>query len=111
MADLLHNLTILLNNTGLQQKDQKLYQFLKRLMDGAAQLENQSSIAISEGITPLANADFLTKTNQLASLPLSWYLVAGSGITLDDSIPNQLVINASSGTGFSMAPSFLVMGG
>lgn len=45
---------ILLNNTGLQQRDQKLYDFLKRLLDGANQISNSvASIeeSSSSGVT------------------------------------------------------------
>jgi len=58
---LLDNLLVLLNGTGLQQKDQKLYQFLKRLLDGAVQVGDKLAIAIDEStLSPTTINNFIT---------------------------------------------------
>ncbi len=68
MADLLQNLLVLLNQTGLQNRsekhspselkmrDQKLYQFLKRLLDSSEQLNSQvGSISASSNSNVVTN--------------------------------------------------------
>lgn len=84
-----------LNDTQLVKKDISLFSLLKELIGKTDQLQSATSVSLSSVTNPLTVADFITKTNQLAQLPSSWYLVAGTGIVLDSSTPNQIVINGT----------------
>jgi LytS/YehU family sensor histidine kinase len=97
-----------LNNTGIQEKQNNLYQFLKQFLDFVISFINQatSAFAILEaqaGAT--TNATYLTSTDQSAVLPFSRNLVAGAGIAFDDSVANVRTISTTA-TGSQYMPVF-----
>ena len=101
MSGILDTLLIALNATGLQKKDQQLYDFLKRLIAGTQQINSSvlslesssSSSSSSSGIT--GDEEFLTASDETATLPNSRELLAGTGITFDDSVSNERTISAN----------------
>lgn len=70
--------------SGLQQKDQPLFQVINLLIDslGAIGIEAQAAIGGGGGGGGLLNADYLTHENNQASLPNSRLLLPGSGVTI-----------------------------
>jgi hypothetical protein len=110
-TDLASLLTVL-NNTHLMQRDNPLYQFCAELLkrvgkfqgDIADQVKtNTTAIDTITGggggggtpITPGAdvNSDFLTWSDESSSLPNSRNLVAGTGVSFDDTVANIRTIN------------------
>jgi hypothetical protein len=92
------NLTTLLavlNNTGLQQKDPALYQVIAQLIKAIRQSISATQGQIVNPSSGLSSRTFITKNNETASLPNSWQLLAGTGISFDDTTPSQLVLNAT----------------
>jgi hypothetical protein len=92
------NLTTLLavlNNTGLQQKDPALYQVIAQLIKAIRQSISATQGQIVNPSSGLSSRTFITKNNETASLPNSWQLLAGTGISFDDTTPSQLVLNVS----------------
>ena len=87
-----------LMTSGLQQKDNSLFQVINQLIDALRQFE----ISIT-GITAtssssgggLINSSYLTDSDESSSLPNSRQLLAGTNIVFDDTVPNQRTINAS----------------
>jgi len=117
-----------LAETGLQTKNNALWQVIKGLIDGVQQgdqafetkinnlIEQINSINNSLTIiigTLIQNSDFLTWSDESLNLPNSRNLLAGIGITFDDSIVNQRTISASGGVQFlpmNVGPLFLIIG-
>jgi hypothetical protein len=92
------NLTTLLavlNNTGLQQKDPALYQVISQLIKAIRQSISATQGQIVNPSSGLSSRTFITKNNETAALPNSWQLLAGIGVTFDDTTPHQLVLNTS----------------
>lgn len=110
----LSDLRTVLNNTHLMQKDNPLYQFcselLRRVSKFAGNIQEQvktntTDIATISGggspVTPITpgadvNADFITWSDESAILPNSRNLLAGTGVTFDDTVVNQRIINVAS---------------
>jgi hypothetical protein len=88
-------------NTGLQNKDNPLYQLLKSLIDSALGVSKQTATIISGGGggPNISDKEFLTAADESASLPNSRELLPGTNITFDDTTPNERTVNASGGGG------------
>ena len=82
----------LLMNTGLQQKDNKLFQILDRLISALQQSQTATSEAIAGG-GAAASGDLLTYSDESATLPNSRELLAGTNVFFDDSVANERTIN------------------
>lgn len=84
--------------SGLQSKDPTLYQVIDKILDAITQLQNATSEEINTTIitvlTDIQNQSFLTATDETLKLPNSRELLAGIGITFDDSIANERTVNA-----------------
>ena len=105
MADTkLDRLKSQLMTSGLQQKDNALFQVINQLIDFLRII----SISASTNSTAIAgnfaskNSDFLTWSDQASSLPNSRNLIAGSGITFDDTIINERTIASVGGAEWSV---------
>lgn len=82
--------------SGLQKKDNPLFQVINQLIDAVT--GNTDGLNInSNSITPtdVANQSFLTKNNNTATLPNSLRVIAGQGIQFQDS-PGQRIISGGS---------------
>lgn len=91
-----------LNQTTLQKTNNPLYQVILTLIKAAQEFQSeQSEINSSSGgaITGLENADFLTSSDESILLPNSRQLIAGTGVSFDDTIVNQRTINIAGATG------------
>jgi hypothetical protein len=87
----------LLMNTGLQQKDNKLFQILDRLISALQQNQAATNEAISSGGGGAAvSGDLLTWSDETGSLPNSRELLAGTNITFDDTVANERTVKGSS---------------
>lgn len=86
-------------SSGLQKRDNPLYQVIEQLIRYLRTLNADTNTAITIVDSALKNATYVTYTNQLANLPFSRLLTAGTNITLDVSTPGQIIINASGGGG------------
>lgn len=88
-----------LNTAGISRSDPAIYQAIASLIQYAR--ENQASndtaiAAASSGSSNIANnGSFLTWTNQASSFLNSRELLAGTGVTFDDTVANKRTINAS----------------
>jgi hypothetical protein len=81
-----------LMNTGLQKKDNPLFQVISQLISYL----RQSQIATTESIASggaAASGDLLTHSNESATLPNSRQLLAGTNVFFDDSVANERTIN------------------
>lgn len=91
-----------LNSSGIQTTNNSLYQLLWTLVKAVQEFQAQQAIinASSGGaITGLEDADFLTWTNESVLLPNSRQLIAGTGVTFDDTVLNERTIDVSGATG------------
>ena len=100
-VDKIDRLKSQLLTSGLQQQNNPLYQVINTLIDSTKQLitavsasVNVDLAAIEAEITALEQANYVTSDDQTALLPNSRELIAGDNITIDDSVPNELTINA-----------------
>lgn len=85
-----------LNVSGLQQRDNPLYQVISQLIKTTKEVQ-EALVAVSGGSAGLlATSTFLTHTPQTPTLPNSRNLLAGTDVTFDDSIFGERTINVSS---------------
>ncbi len=96
--DKLDRLRTQLVTSGLQRKDNPLFQVINQLIGYLRDIGalNAETITIVE--SSLKNATYVTVTNELATLPNSRVITAGSGIVLDISNPGQIIISAPGAT-------------
>lgn len=83
--------------SGLSQKDQTLFQIINQLIDslGATATEvNVTAGSITPAGAPKA-ATYLTSGVEVASLPNSRQLLAGTNVTFDDTVANERTINVA----------------
>lgn len=86
-------------NSGLQNKDPALYQVIYQLIDSVKTLKSETTPSFSSNPSNIRNSTFITVNNETGSLPNSRQLLAGLGITFDDSVVGRRTIN-SSGSGY-----------
>jgi len=80
-------------NTGLQTKDNPLWQVISQLITFAKKLQEELDNRITTASGTVSNASFLTRNDETGSFPSSVQLLAGTNVTFDDSVPNQRTIN------------------
>lgn len=112
-------------SSGIQQSNPALYQVINQLIKAILQFQKLTNTSITtiigSGITnlvgdviangpgivnasvPALASDFLTWSNETATLPNSRNLLAGIGITFDDAVSGQRTVNGSV-TGLSYVP-------
>lgn len=93
----LEKLISTLQQTGLQQSNLPLYQVIYNLIKAIIQQQAASAAAISGGSSGggLANQHYLTHQNDLAQLPQSRNLLAGTDVTFDDSVFGERTVNVT----------------
>lgn len=93
----LEKLISTLQQTGLQQSNQPLYQVIYNLIKAIIQSNNAAAAAISGGSGGggLANQHYLTHQNDLAQLPQSRELLAGTNVNFDDSVFGERTIDVT----------------
>jgi hypothetical protein len=88
-----------LQTSGLQQRDNALFQVINQLITFLDQFQNTTVASIgsggSGGSFASKNATYLTASNQVALLPQSRELLAGTNVSFDDSVVNQRTVNVS----------------
>lgn len=101
-----------LNASQLQQKNHPLYQVIKALIDNSGQTTRVNKGKFAELETAIADVaaaagggggdgddisdkDFLTWSDESPTLPNSRNLIAGTGVTFDDTVVNERTINVS----------------
>lgn len=92
-----------LNNTGLAAEKNNLYQYLKELLNLIIQFAKAVADLLNDQEsknTVLSQATYLTSTDQSAILPFSRNVLAGTGISFDDSVANERTINATGAGGY-----------
>jgi hypothetical protein len=87
--------------SGLQNKNNALYQVVDQLIDVVRQFQSITVNDISS-LSPLPDLTYLTDTNESASLPNSRQLLAGANIAFDDSVANQKTVKTADVAGFSI---------
>lgn len=99
-------LLISLNQAQLEKKNPALFQVLNELIGRTAQSRNLIIIDIDDleeeikKIKEKLNAQFLTWDDNVDLLPNSRNLLAGIGITFDDTVDGVRTISSSGGGGF-----------
>jgi hypothetical protein len=104
----------------VKKTEDPLYQTIQEIISKLTQFQGITVTQIGDvnnsinDVTTIVNGDrqliativgvlqqqtFVTKNDETLYLPVSWQLVAGSGITFDTSTTNQLKINSSSSSG------------
>lgn len=91
-----------LNNSDLQRTNTPLWELISALLKILREIRdllfaNSEAQATSAGA--LSNRTYLTAIQESAYLPFSRELIAGSGITFDDSTPNERTINSNGAGG------------
>jgi hypothetical protein len=89
----------LLNGSDLSTKNPNLFQCLKQLIQFTEKMQQSTTSILNgsaSGVSP-SNLGYLTDADYSSQLPLSRELIAGLGITFDDSVANERTINS---TGF-----------
>lgn len=82
-----------LMTSGLQQKNQPLYQVISQLIKAIKQLQAEIDASISSSAAIVSNLDFLTSADDSVQLPNSRELLAGADISFDDVTPNERTIS------------------
>jgi len=92
----LDRLKSILLNSGLQRKDNSLYQVIAQLIDALKEFQSQTNDSISASSGSISGGPILTHIADLANFPTSRVLLAGLGVTFDDSIFGERTITISS---------------
>lgn len=109
-----------LNNSKTQTSNNALYQTIYNLINAVRRSRDIVNSSIEKinnsinntvnnvviNITSITNATYWTKDNESASLPNSRQVIAGSGITLDYTVANQVTVSS---TGGSSGLGFIIM--
>lgn len=94
-----------------KQTESPLYQTVQTLIERLTQFRTVSIEQVADinnsindtdtiiNITANKKATYITETDESLNLPKSRQLLAGTGITLDYSVPNKLTISSSGGSG------------
>lgn len=95
IAQRLSKLQSILLKSGLQQKDQPLYQVINQLIQAVSQAISglQTAVDDSSGGTVGGSETFVTVSDELATLPNSSQLIAGDHVSFDTSVFGQLRID------------------
>lgn len=94
MAVNLSRLQSVLLTSGLQQSNPALYQVITQLIQAVIQGLAETNETISGGGSgSLSNQHYLTHSNDLVALPQSRQLLAGTGISFDDSVFGERTVN------------------
>src|SRR5690348_12689277 len=107
-----------LNNARIQVTNNALYQTIRALIQKVTQFQQvvvtnidkttANITQITAIITGSQLATYLTATSQTPILPNSRQLLAGTGITFDDTVPNKRTISSSAAS--DEIDPFLLMG-
>jgi len=105
----------LLNQTKLKEDDKAQYEFLKKLLYDIKQFADLVAGEINASPIPgILNQPFLFAGDPLPLFPLGRDLLPGTGITFDDSVPNERTVNSSGGgSGYmpmNVGDLFMIMG-
>lgn len=87
-----------LHISGLQHKDLPLFQVISELIDAIRSFQISVFGTTTEaggggGIGNLSNKTYLTDTDESSDLANSRQVLAGTGITFDDTVSNQRTLN------------------
>lgn len=94
----------ILANSRIQQTNNALYQTLYLLIKGITQSRDSLVVTnnnTSQSLTQLLGVTYLTSEDETVLLINSRKLLAGVGVSFDDSTPGERVVNASAGPGAS----------
>src|SRR3970040_721858 len=84
----------LLMTTGLQQKDNRLFQFLDSLVSALVQGQTATNTAISSSSSDISGKPFLTH-DVATGIPNYRRLMPGDNISFDDTIANERTVDSS----------------
>jgi hypothetical protein len=96
MASQLDRLFVQLNNTALQRDNPRLFQLLNQLIGFLQGIETQLNTRIEQNNTDITQKTFLTSVSEIATLPNSRELIAGTNITFDDTVAGIKTLNVPS---------------
>ena len=110
LLDVISRLRANLLQSGLQKRDNPLFQVINQLIGLVQNVGDNANIAIAN-ITPptdISDSDFLVWSDETATLPNSRNLLAGPGITFDDTIANERTISSAAGIEWSVLTNWNV---
>lgn len=85
--------------SGLQQRDNALFQVISQLIDAVRQFVIQTDATIGGGGGggggSLLNATYLTATDETGTLPNSRELLAGANVGFDDTVSGERTVNGN----------------
>lgn len=85
-------------NTGLQSRDNPLYQVIYQLIGLVVNLKSETTVGRPpSSVGGLKNLTYITTGNESTTLPNSRQLLAGTNITFDDSVSGRRTINSTGG--------------
>ena len=96
-----------LGNSGTQKSNYSLYQTILFLIQNTARARDllvDDVATLDEQLNGILAASFLTINNETNDFPNSRQLLAGLGITFDDTTPGRRTINATSGITYYDSP-------
>lgn len=96
MAYDLDRLQSILLNSGLQRKDNSLFQVISTLIIALKEFQNSVGAAVVSSSASISNGPLLTHLADLANFPTSRQLLAGTGVVFDDSVFGERTIDVSS---------------
>lgn len=96
-----------LNQSNLQKTNYAAYQTILFLIKNTlrfANLTQQDIDTINEDVSTIFAASFLTVNNESNDFVNSRQLLAGTGITFDDSVANERTVSSTGGSGNDHVP-------
>lgn len=96
-----------LSNSKTQTQNYSLYQTIFFLITNTAKARDllvEAIDAINENISAILSSSFLTENDETADFPNSRQLLAGVGITFDDTVSNIRTISSASGNNYYDSP-------
>ena len=88
------DLIVSLDNSKIQLDNNALYQTIFLLIQRITRARDLLLKELKEGDELLSNRTFLTVDDEVAFLPFSRQLLAGDGVTFDDTIAGERTVNA-----------------
>jgi hypothetical protein len=105
--------------SGLQQKDNPLFQVISQLIGYLRQIQSNTNIQINQTSSDAKNLDYLTWSNEHAELVNSRQLLAGVNVLFNDTISGERTVNVTGfggnwdvlTDGFESEPELIYAGG
>ena len=95
LLEIISRLRTQLVTSGLQKRDNPLFQVINQLIGLLQDVGNKAENDINDVTTTLVGADYITWSDESAVLPNSRELLPGDNVTFDDSVANERTIDVT----------------